>query len=222
MVITIDGYAGTGKSTAAARLAQSLGFALLNTGAMYRAVGLLLARHDIDIYADARDVGAINLVVGVAWFDMIGDGILANGEDLTPFLRTEALGKAASKVGTFPEVRARLKAEQRRLAEGRDIVCEGRDQGTAVFPEAPAKFFFTASADVRAARREKELLARNQPTPRAVIRDQILLRDYQDENRSIDPLRPAADAIAIDTSHLTEDDVHQRMLAAVERCRSRG
>ena len=159
MIVTIDGYAGSGKSTAAARLAAALGFHLLNTGAMYRAVGVLLPRHGIDIFADSRDVEHVGRSVRAWTFEMPEDAVLVNGEDVTALTRTEDAGRAASRVGTFPEVREHLKSEQRRLAAGRDIVCEGRDQGTAVFPNAPVKFFFRASVETRAERRVKELQA---------------------------------------------------------------
>lgn len=222
MIITIDGYAGSGKSTAARRLAAALGFDLLNTGAMYRAVGLLLAGRGIDIDSDPRDGAAIAAAVNAFTFDMPGDRVVVNGEDVTARVHTEEMGRAASRVGTFPEVRARLKAEQRRIADARDIVCEGRDQGTAVFPEAPVKFFFRASVEVRAGRRLRELQARGLPADFADIARQIAARDKQDENRPIDPLRKAADAVEIDTSHLSADEVLRVMAEVVGRCRSRG
>jgi len=222
MIITIDGYAGSGKSTAARRLAAALGFDLLNTGAMYRAVGLLLGRAGVDVYAEPRAAAEVAGLVARMTFDMPGDRVLVNGEDLTPLVGTEEMGRAASRVGTFPEVRAKLKAEQRRLADDRDIVCEGRDQGTAVFPDAPVKFFFRASAEVRAARRVQELRARDLPADPDEIRRRIEARDRQDEARPIDPLRKAADAVEIDTSHLTEDEVFRLMAEVVGRCRSRG
>jgi cytidylate kinase len=220
MIITIDGYAGSGKSTAARRLAADLGFDLMNTGAMYRAVGLILGRRGIDIYVNDRDPRAVATVVNALDFEMPGDRVLVNGEDVTAAIHTEEMGRAASRVGTFPEVRTRLKAEQRRLADDRDIVCEGRDQGTAVFPDAPVKFFFRASVAVRAERRLQELLARDVPADPEDIRRRIEARDRQDENRPIDPLRKAADAVEIDTSHLTEDDVLRVMAEVVGRCRS--
>lgn len=222
MIITIDGYAGSGKSTAARRLAETLGFDLLNTGAMYRAVGLLLIRHGIDIDAQPRDVAAITRVVNHLNFEMPADRVRVNGEDVTDAIRTEEIGRAASRVGTFPEVRARLKAEQRRLADDRNIVCEGRDQGTAVFPDAPVKFFLRASVEVRAARRLQELRDRNLPADADDIRRQIEARDRQDETRAIDPLRKADDAIEIDTSHMTADQVLQAMVEVVRQCRSKG
>lgn len=223
MIVTIDGYAGSGKSTAARHLADALGFDRLNTGAMYRAVGLLLARRGIDVYAEPRDAAAVADFVNALSFDMPGDRVLVNGEDVTALVHTEEMGRAASRVGTFPEVRTRLKAEQRRLADDRDIVCEGRDQGTAVFPDAPAKFFLRASTAVRAGRRVRELRDRGLPADEADVFRQIEARDRQDEARPIDPLRKAADAVEIDTSHRTADEVLRLMAEVVDRCRrSRG
>jgi cytidylate kinase len=167
-------------------------------------------------------VAAVTELVNGMTFDMPGDRVLVNGEDLTAHIRTEGTGRAASRVGTFPEVRARLKAEQRRLADDRDVICEGRDQGTAVFPDAPVKFFFRASVEVRADRRLRELLARGQSPDPAAVRHQIEARDRQDETRAIDPLQKAADAVEIDTSHLDEDAVLRLMTEVVGRCRSTG
>ncbi len=222
MIVTIDGYAGSGKSAVAKELAARLGFALLNTGAMYRAVGVALARANIDAFADPRDVDRITQLLADSTFDMPDHCVILNGEDLTAVVFTEAMGRAASRVATFPEVRTKLKAEQRRIAAGGDFVCEGRDQGTAVFPDAAAKFFLRASAEVRADRRAAQLLRGGQPADRATILIDIRRRDYQDETRAIDPLAKAADAVEIDTSDLTLDDVVQRLWDAIQRCRSAG
>lgn len=215
MIITIDGYAGSGKTTAARRLADSLGFRLLNTGGMYRAVALLLTRQGIDIYADTRDTDTITRIVADLTFEMPANHVIVNGEDLTEALASEEAGRGASRVGTFPEVRAKLKAEQRRIADSIDIVCEGRDQGTAVFPDAPAKFFFYASPEIRAARRVAQLKGLHQEADFATIVRQITERDHQDESRAIDPLRQAPDALRLDTTDMTMDDVLLTMLKVV-------
>jgi len=217
MIITIDGYAGSGKSTAARLLAAALGFELMNTGAMYRATAFALGEAGLDIHANPRDEAAITAVVANYSFQLTDTRVRLNGRDVTDRVDTEAMGRAASKVGTFPEVRTRLKQEQRRIAAGRDIICEGRDQGTAVFPDAPVKFFFTASVETRARRRaEQDDL---DPEKFAELKHQIALRDKQDEERSIDPLLKAADAVVIDSSDLTLDEVLSQMLEVVERCR---
>ncbi|HVK16140.1 MAG TPA: (d)CMP kinase [Fimbriiglobus sp.] len=222
MIITIDGHAGSGKSTAARMLAAQLGYELMNTGAMYRATALALGRLGIDIYAEPRDEKAIAAAVAGYTFEMTDVRVKLNGRDLTDFVYTEEMGRAASRVGTFPEVRARLKSEQRRLANGRDIICEGRDQGTAVFPDAPIKFFFTASPETRARRRaQQDGIDPDQcaETFAGLVR-QIAARDRQDEHRPIDPLRKAPDAVVIDTSDLSQNEVLSRMVEVVDRWRS--
>ncbi|QEL13942.1 (d)CMP kinase [Limnoglobus roseus] len=220
MIVTIDGYAGSGKSAVAKELAARLGFSLLNTGAMYRAVGFALHRAGIDAFAGVRDAERITDLLADFTFAMPGHRILLNGEDLTAVLFTEAMGRAASKVATFPEVRAKLKAEQRRIVDDGDYICEGRDQGTAVFPDAPAKFFLRASAEVRAERRVAQLLQNGQPADYKTILVDIRFRDRQDETRSIDPLAKAGDAVEIDTSHLTLAEVVQRLWDVVQQRRS--
>lgn len=220
MIVTIDGYAGSGKSAAAARLAAALGFRLLNTGAMYRATAFALTRLGFDLYADNRDVAAIGRTVGRFSFELTDTEVRLNGEDFTPHVFTESMGRHASRVGTFPEVRAALQKEQRRLADDLDVICEGRDQGTVVFPDAPVKFFFTASAEVRARRRAAQEGIEPDPTTLAELVHQIQTRDRQDETRAADPLRQADDAVVIDTTNLSPDEVLARMLDLVTRCRS--
>jgi CMP/dCMP kinase len=141
--------------------------------------------------------------------------VLLNGSDFTDRNLCEAAGEWASKVGTFAEVREKLKAEQRRLAQGRQIVCEGRDQGTSVFPEAPFKFFFWASAEVRAGRRVEQLKEQGKSAEYETVLKQILERDHRDENRALDPLKAAPDAVRIDTGRENADEVLARMLAKV-------
>ena len=211
MVITIDGYAASGKSSAAIGLANALRFRLLNTGWMYRATGLALREHGFDPTATPRDRAGIRALVEGFHFDMPPDKVILGGVDFTERITCEGAGAAASLVGTFEEVREKLKAEQRRIATGENIICEGRDQGTAVFPDAPVKFFFYASAEVRAARRMNQLTGADYATVLKQIQD----RDDQDENRPLDPLKAALDAIRFDTSVLSETEVLQRMLAVV-------
>jgi cytidylate kinase len=213
MIITIDGYAGSGKTTLARQLAETLGFELLNTGGMYRAAAIALTRLGIDLFADPRDEAAFTMPPG---------RVILNGTDYTSEIRTEEAGRGASRVATFPEVRERLKQEQRRLAANRNMVCEGRDQGTAVFPDAPVKFFLTASAEVRADRRVEQLRSQNLPADRSAVLQHILARDDQDENRPIDPLKAAPDAIRIDTTTLGPDAVLNAMLEVLARCRAQG
>ena len=217
MVITIDGHAGAGKSSAARMLAAATGFELLNTGAMYRAAAYALGRAGVDIHADPPDAGRIAELAAGWSFHLHGTVVQLNHDDLTDFIYTDAMGQGASRVGTFREVRERLKAEQRRLVAGRDVICEGRDQGTAVFPDAPVKFFLTADAETRAARQAEREGGRASDYVQS-----ILDRDRRDEGRELDPLKVAADAVVIDSSHLGMDEVLARMLAVVERSNRHG
>jgi cytidylate kinase len=198
MVIAIDGPAGAGKSTVARRLAQELGFNFLDSGAMYRAIGLSLARRDGDPAERAREV-AIEL----------GDRVLLDGEDVTAAIRTPEASEAASRVATLQPVRAALVDKQRELLHnGDDWVAEGRDIGTVVAPDAELKVFLTASAEQRARRRADELGSDYEVT----LKDQ-LLRDQQDRQREHSPLKPADDAVEVDTSDLTIDQVVQNIAA---------
>lgn len=221
VIITIDGQAGTGKSSVAAGLARALGFELLNTGAMYRCVGLLLLRQGVEFLGEAPEPQDLGQFLEPLRFEMLGSRIILNGEDLTEAIAGEQIGAAASKVATYAVVRKLLQAEQRRLAEGRNIICEGRDQGTAVFPDAPLKFFLTARPDVRADRRYAQMLAQKGKADRDAIRQQIRDRDFQDENRLLDPLRKAEDAHEVDTSDKTLDEVLNYMLEIFHSWRSR-
>ena len=221
MIITIDGYAGSGKSTAARELAAALGFELLNTGAMYRAVAWRLQQRGINIHQDPPNLAAIEAEVATVSFTLAQNRITLDGEERIDYLDSEEAGRGASRVGLFRPVRLRLQQEQRRIAHQRDIVCEGRDQGTAVFPEAPVKFFFHASPEVRAARRVKQLREKNLPADPETILRQICQRDYEDTHREFDALRPAADAIPVDTSEQSPQTVLAFMIDVVERCRSR-
>ncbi|HEX4610662.1 MAG TPA: (d)CMP kinase [Urbifossiella sp.] len=214
MIITIDGPAGSGKSTAACGLAARLGFDYLDTGAMFRAVGLALLERGID----PADPAAVEPVLAGIHLEMPAGRVLLDGRDVTAAVRAPAVAQAASKVAVVPAVRRFLAAEQRRIAEGREIVCEGRDQGTAVFPDAPCKFFITADPRARAARRFRELLDKGE----AVTLDEVLAaqveRDTRDAEREDAPMRAAADAVVVDTTDLSADDVLARLEEVVRRC----
>ncbi len=221
MIITIDGYASSGKSSAARGLADALGFALLNTGAMYRAAGLALQDAGYDIATEPPDLARITELVADYSFDMANDRTKLNGIDFTDRLTSPGAGAAASRVGLFGPVRERLKAEQRRIAAGRDMICEGRDQGTAVFPDAAVKFFFTASVAVRARRRFFERATGDGSADLSEIARRIEARDRQDETRPLDPLKKADDAVLIDTSDVTPESVHAHMMKVVGEVRGR-
>ncbi|MEA2363683.1 MAG: CMP/dCMP kinase [Thermoleophilaceae bacterium] len=200
MVVAIDGPAGAGKSSVAQAVARALGFPYLNSGSMYRAVGLLTQRD-----GGAASEHAENLDI------QLGDRVLVNGEDVTEALRTPEVSEAASRVATNDRVRAALVRKQRELLADGDWVVEGRDIGTVVAPEAPVKIFLTASPQERARRRATEL-GTDLDT---VLRDQAL-RDAQDEGREHSPLQMAPGALALDTTSMTLDDVVRRIVGLVQ------
>ncbi|MDP7274352.1 MAG: (d)CMP kinase [Planctomycetaceae bacterium] len=203
MIVTIDGPAGSGKSTAARGLARRLGFDFIDTGAMYRAVAHSCREAGIDC-TDGQQVTerARQLAIG---FD--GALVLLDGVDVTRKLRSPSISEEASQVAQHPGVRSEMVRQQQALVAQRDLVTEGRDQGTEVFPEAECKFFLEANAEVRAARRREELLARGVEIPLEQTLEQIRQRDHRDRTREISPLRAADDAIRIDSSSLTADEV---------------
>ncbi|MEA2332162.1 MAG: CMP/dCMP kinase [Thermoleophilaceae bacterium] len=203
MVVAIDGPAGAGKSSVARGLARALGYTYLDSGAMYRAVGLLTQRGGgpASEYARGLDI-------------QVGDRVLVNGEDVTEAIRAPEISEAASRVATNDKVRAALVDKQRELLAEGDWVVEGRDIGTVVVPDAPVKIFLTASAEERARRRAAELGAEID----SVMRDQAL-RDAQDETREHSPLQMAPGAVALDTTGLTLDEVVERIAALVYESR---
>jgi cytidylate kinase len=203
MIVTIDGPAGSGKSTAARRLAERLGFDFLDTGAMYRAVALEVLSRGIDI----ADVARVVEVAHTADIEALGPVVRAGGRDVTAAIRTPEVSSAASKVAAIPEVRTELVRLQRQAAERRNVVSEGRDQGTVVFPLAECKFYLTADPNERARRRQIELAEQGETIAVEDLLRQILERDNRDQTRDTAPLRPADDAIRIDTSHLSPDEM---------------
>ncbi len=216
MIITIDGPAGSGKSTAARRLAARLGFYFLDTGAMYRAVAWTCLEQRIDL-ADAARVAraAAGATIG---FD--GRRVLLNGADVTEPIRIPDVTRAASIVALNPDVRQLLVARQRELAAGLDIVTEGRDQGSVVFPHAEFKFYLTASADERAVRRQQELAEQGTVVPLEQVRAEIKDRDNRDATRDVAPLKPADGAIHVDTSNMTIDEVAALLERTVREARA--
>ena len=214
MIVTIDGPAGSGKSTAARGLAAHLGFEFLDTGAMYRSVALALTRAQM-----AFDSPEVELFLGEIHIDMFPGKVLLNREDVTPFLRTPELSSGASKVAAIPCVRHYLVRQQRQIAQGRQMVCEGRDQGTVVFPDAECKFYLVASPEFRARRRLQDLLSRGHQTTLEVVLREQEERDNRDSSRAVGALKPAADSIHLDTSDMGIDEVLLWMEQKVrERC----
>ncbi len=221
-IVAIDGPAGAGKSTASRRLAARLGFAMVDTGAIYRAVALAATRAGIELDDDAR-LGELLPGVEIRFEPPpapgAGQRVLLGGEDVSTEIRTPVMSLGASKVSGRPVVRAGLLELQRRLAlavGNAGAVLEGRDIGTVVFPDAEAKFFLTASPEERAQRRHAELSAKGDPSSfDAVLADQ-LRRDRDDSERAVAPLRPAADAVVVDTSGVPLDEVVDGLVREVQ------
>jgi cytidylate kinase len=218
LVVAIDGPAGAGKSTLARTVARALGYTYVDSGAMYRVVGLAARERGID----ATDEAALAALIDGLDFELrpdpAGQRMLLEGRDVTDELRTPLSGEWASRVAALAEVRTRLVARQRRLGADGGIVMDGRDNGTVVFPTADCKFFVTASAAARARRRANEIGA--QDADLAGIQRDIEARDRRDSERAHAPLRAAPDAETIDTTGLTADEAAQRLLQRVlERAR---
>jgi cytidylate kinase len=213
MIITIDGPAGAGKSTVARLLAARLGFDYLDTGAMYRAVTLAALRAG----CDPCDAAALRRLLDQLDLRLEKGRVYLQGEDVTDLLRSQQITAASGAIADSPVVRAHLVALQRQWAAGRNVVCEGRDQGTLVFPQAECKFFLTAAPQERARRRHQEMLARGEALSlEEVLRDQEA-RDRRDAARTIAPLVPAADAVILDTTTLSLEEVVDRLAAEVRR-----
>lgn len=206
-VVAIDGPAGAGKSTVSRDLARVLGFAYVDTGAMYRIIGVLAQERGVDM-ADAAALAALCDATTMEFADG-GSGVrvLANQRDLSAAIRAAEAGQWASKVSAVPAVRERLVAMQRAMGASGRVVMEGRDIGTVVFPEAPVKVFLTASAEERARRRCAELATRGVEADVATVAREIAERDHRDQHRAHSPLRPAADAIVVDSTQRRIDDI---------------
>ena len=211
--IAIDGPAGAGKSTVSRRLAQTLGLRYVDTGAMYRVVGVLAEQQGID-FGDSQALATLCDGLDLR-FEECADGIhvVANGRDLSQAIRTAAAGQLASKVSVMPVVRERLVALQRALAAGGGVVMEGRDIGTVVLPQATVKIYLVASAAERARRRCDELNGRGEAADVEQVMREIEERDRRDQGRAHSPLRPADDALLIDTSSESVEAVVERVRA---------
>lgn len=217
MIVTIDGPAGTGKSTAARRLAERLGFQFLDTGAMYRVVALRCLEQAANPESDEAS-GALARSAEITFEDC---RTFLGGRDVSQLIRETNVTQAASLVARNPSVRSAMVELQRAFATGRDIVTEGRDQGTVVFPLAELKLYLTADPVERARRRFDELRAQGQSVTLEELLEQQGLRDERDRTRDVAPLRPADDAIVIDTTSLSIEQVLERMLELVAARRGR-
>ena len=216
MIITIDGPAGSGKSTVSKLLAERLHYQYLDTGAMYRAVALQAKREDIDLERIER-VGELchNLDLRFKAKGKVKRVFIGN-EDVSSAIRTPEMDLLSSRISTIKEVREAMTALQRKIARNENLVAEGRDMGTVVFPDADFKFFVTASSDVRVERRFRERINRGEKVLRHQVRRDLAKRDEQDRTRSIAPSIPARDAIIIDTSSMTPEQVVGIILAKMK------
>src|SRR5689334_7688409 len=217
LIVAIDGPAGAGKSTAARLLAARLGYALLDTGAIYRSMALR-ARERGGGWNDGPGVAALADDIEIAFrLEGATNHVTLNGQDVTAAIRTPEISDGASRVSALPEVRAALLGLQRRIGAAGGVVVEGRDIGTVVFPDAQAKFFLTASTDERARRRVAELTAAGKSVDAAQTKAEMLARDARDSTRASAPLRKADDAIEIDSSAMGPDAVVAHMADVVAR-----
>ena len=213
-VLTLDGPSGSGKGTISRLVALRLGWHYLDSGALYRAVGIAAGWADIDL----SDASALVRLTFDTLIDFSDDAegeprVIVNGLDATDALRTETAGAAASAIAAIPEVRSALKDRQRAFRRPPGLVADGRDMGTVIFPDAQWKVFLTASAEERAERRHKQLSEKGVSVTLPGLLREILARDARDANRAVAPLRPAEDAVRIDTTGLSIDDVVERVLA---------
>ena len=213
--VAIDGPSGAGKSSMARRLAAELGYTYVDTGAMYRAIGLYVRRAG----QNTKDAAAVEALLPSIRLDIrLEEGeqhILLNGEDVTRAVRAEDIGMAASDVSAHPAVRAFLLDAQRDLAASRDVLMDGRDIGTVVLPNATVKIYLTASPEARATRRQAELLAKGQDADFDTVLADIRQRDYQDTHRAVAPLRQAEDAVLVDTSDMGIEESFARLKQVV-------
>ncbi len=215
LVVTIDGPAGAGKSTVARMLAARLGYRLLDTGGMYRAIAWSVAQARIDPDDEpgiARHLRSVTVKVD-------GDRFFVNGRDVTGEIRTPEIGALTSRITALAAVRDKVTPMQRELAAGGGVVLEGRDTGTVVCPDADVKFFLDASLETRVRRRQLDLAAAGRTLPVDAVRDEITVRDAQDRTRALAPLRRADDAIDVDTSDRTTEEVVATMIETVEKHR---
>lgn len=217
LVIAIDGPSGAGKSTAARRLAERLGYIYIDTGAMYRAIGWKAKREGIDPADETKLADLCGRTEVTIKEDNNDPRFSVDGIDVTGEIRTPEMGMMASAVSKSPAVRARLLTLQRELGRGGGVVMDGRDIGTVVFPDADVKFYLEASAGERGKRRYLELKAKGMDVDRARITKEIEERDRQDSGRALAPLKKADDALLIDSSAMSIEDVLDRMLSEIKK-----
>lgn len=216
VVIAIDGPSGSGKGTLSQMLARRLGYHLLDSGALYRLVALAAIKRELDLAVEELIIPvAANLDVQFVVADS-SLTILLDGENVTNAIRQEIVGMNASRVAAYPGVRSGLLDRQRAFAMPPGLVADGRDMGTVVFPNAIVKIFLTASAEARAERRFKQLQEKGEPVNKGALIADIIERDARDSNRLVSPLRPADDAVVIDSTDLGIEQVFNKMLEVIK------
>lgn len=214
--IAVDGPAGAGKSTIAKMVAKKMNLIYVDTGAMYRAMAYYLLSQGVDLgnqeeISDKCQNAEISII-----YENNEQVVILNGQNVNPYLRTEEVGKAASVSSANARVRERLVELQQRMAEHTDLIMDGRDIGTCVLPKAQLKIYLTASSRVRALRRYKELLEKGEACDMDVIEADIIDRDYRDMHRDISPLKQAEDAVMVDTSEMTIEEVADTIVSLAE------
>lgn len=212
MIIAIDGPAGSGKSTVARKVAEKLRFRYIETGSMYRAVAWKSMLMGIDL-GDRQKVAGVGKKLQLEFVrSEEGQVLLVDGKNVASQLKSEDVSRGAAIVATYQEIRDIMTAKQREIGRSGDVVMDGRDIGTIVFPQAEKKFFLDADPEERGKRRYLELKAKNQDVDLVHIIEQVKQRDHEDRNRVIAPLRPAPDAIKVDTTHLNIDEVVEKVV----------
>jgi len=217
MSIAIDGPAGAGKSTIAKKVAKELGYMYVDTGALYRTVALFMIQNKININDENEVNKALDRIdISMKYEDGI-QNIYLNKENVNSLIRTIEVSKIASKTSTYKKVREKLLFLQKDIAKKNKVVMDGRDIGTVILPNADLKIFLTASAKVRGERRYKEIIERDERADLQGIIEDIEKRDEQDKNRAISPLRKANDAIEIDSSYMTIDEVTKKIISLLNK-----
>ena len=215
MIIAIDGPAGSGKSTVAQLIASRLNFKYIETGSMYRAVAWKAQQEGIDP-EDAERISEVARTISVEFLPGTErQKVIVDGEDLTPLLKTEVIGRLAAIVAANKTVREIMVAQQQKMGQGGNVVMDGRDIGTVVFPEADKKFFMVADQKERAQRRHEEIKVKSPEVTFEKIYEQLQQRDFEDENREVSPLVPAKDSILLDTTQMSIDDVVNHMIEII-------
>ena len=216
--VAIDGPSGAGKSSLARRLAAEKGYIYVDTGALYRTIGLYALRNGADV-TNARHISALLPKIDIEIkYDNGEQKMYLNGENVSAMIRTEPVSMAASAVSAHPEVREFLLDTQRKMARENNVIMDGRDIGTVILPDADVKIFLTASPEARAQRRYKELSEKGQEVNYEAVLEDINRRDYNDMHRENAPLRQADDAVQVDTSDLIFEEAFEKLLGIINSC----